>query len=406
MDDSGTVFAISGPRHLMAKTGAGSSPTTTIEINWDNEEHRRCITACLVQATYVLESERAKLSEDDDGTCEALAPAWWESFHFRLFRLLACECECLLCEVGRHMHIVADRSPRFIYGAIFEYVPPDGSPRQPSSTPIPRYIVAFRGTMQRDPTTLVDMFLNLKVLLNAQHSCGRFSHARKEVGRLLGPNPSDDEDPLPPPPPPPVVWLAGHSLGASIALDVGRDIMANSELNLPAFLFNPPHVSLGAVISDKLPMAKPVATVLTSMSYIVKYGLGKVLESHKTAMEEQFEQLSPWVPNLYVHQRDTICKGFVYYFEQREQMQEWLPLVAASGTKLSYRDMCRFLFRMLNERPHLLPSAILWENQSPDGNPHELRQWWQPQGPELVLSSKSYKWPGRGAASSSSSSNF
>ncbi|RCV13326.1 LOW QUALITY PROTEIN: hypothetical protein SETIT_2G337100v2 [Setaria italica] len=121
-------------------------------------------------------------------------------------------------------------------------------------------------------------------------------------------------------------------------------------------------------------------------------GLGKVLlKPHKKNMEEQFEQLSPWVPKLYVHQRDIICKGFIDYFEQRERGR--FPRVAASGTTLSYRDMCRSVFVMQNKRPHLLPSAMLWKNQSAGGDPHELRQWWQPQGPELVLSHNSYKWP-------------
>ncbi|XP_072148006.1 GDSL esterase/lipase At4g10955-like [Setaria viridis] len=45
-----------------------------------------------------------------------------------------------------------------------------------------------------------------------------------------------------------VVWLAGHSLGASVALDVGRDlVIRRAPLNLPTFLFNPPHVSLAPV---------------------------------------------------------------------------------------------------------------------------------------------------------------
>lgn len=351
---------------MMAKTGDGTSPTKTIEIDWDNEEHRRCITACLVKGTYVLESDRTNGRQEP---ANALAPAWWESFHFgRLpFRVLECECECALCKIGRH--IVAGRSQGFIYGAIFEYVPPDGSRRHPSA---PSYIVAFRGTMRRDATTLGDMRLDLRILLNAHHSCGRFSHAREEVRNFL----DSVREATPPGAGSPAVWLAGHSLGASIALDVGRDIMANNrKLNLPTFLFNPPQVSPAAVINDNLPMAGVAKRGLHTSSYILKHGLGKVLKPHKKNMEEQFEQLSPWVPNLYVHQRDLICKGFIDYFEQRERVRERFPRVAASGTTLSYRDMCRsVLFGTQNERPHLLPSAMLWKNQSEGSDPHELRQ--------------------------------
>jgi hypothetical protein len=356
----------------------------------DNEEHRRSITACLVKGTYVLESDRTHGRQEP---ADALAPAWWESFHFVRLRVLECDCECVLCKIGRH--IVAGRSQRFIYGAIFEYVPPPdvvSRRRHPSSAP--RYIVAFRGTMRRDATTLGDMRLDLRILLNAHHSCGRFSHAREEVGSFLDSSVRQAATSPGAAAGSPAVWLAGHSLGASIALDVGRDIMASSsKLNLPTFLFNPPQVSLHAVINDRMPMAGLATRGLHTSSYLLKHGLGKVLKPHKKNMEEQFEQLSPWVPNLYVHQRDVICKGFIDYFEQRERAQQRFPRVAASGTTLSYRDMCRSVFGMQNERPHLLPSATLWKNQSAGGDPHELRQWWQPQGPELVLTHKSYRWP-------------
>ena len=145
-----------------------------------------------------------------------------------------------MCRIGHH--IVADRtSALFNYGAIFKYVPPDGACRHPSA---PRYIVAFRGTMRRDATTLGDMRLNLSILLNKQHLCSRFRDARERVANLLSsivvPNSGATGNRL--------VWLAGHSLGASIALDVGRHMMNKMETNMPSFLFNPPQVSLPAVI--------------------------------------------------------------------------------------------------------------------------------------------------------------
>ncbi|KAF8748067.1 hypothetical protein HU200_013067 [Digitaria exilis] len=355
---------------MMAKTGAaGSSPTKTIEIDWDNEEHRRCIIACLVEGTYVLESERAKSSEADDDddsdndSDKPLAPAWWESFGFRLFRELKCACGCALCKIRRH--IIEAKRPRFICGAIFE-----------------RFVAPSRWCSTRT-TTAADSAMRAKRSGNSST-----------------------------PPAAAAVWLAGHSLGASIALDVGRAIImgANREVNMlpTTFLFNPPQVSLSpaaviSIISDKLHMGEAVKNGLHTVSNILKHGLGEVLRTHKNNMDEQFEQLSPWVPNLYVHQRDIICKGFIDYFEQRERIKEKLPHVAASGAELSFRDMFRSVLggqkqcsvgcsSQQSSAADLLPSATLWKNESPDGNAHALRQWWQPQGPELVLSHKSYKW--------------
>ncbi|CAN6205574.1 unnamed protein product [Urochloa humidicola] len=360
-DKDNDDFAASGPEHI-----------TGIEIDWDKEEHRRCITACLVKGTYVLESDRAKRRQG----ANALAPAWWERFHFRLDYELESGCECVVCTTSQRIFGVRWRW--FTYGAVFRYAPPHGVRRHPSA---PSYAVAFRGTMPRDPTILQDMRHNLRILLNKQHLCGRFRHAREEVGQLLDSIAVPNRG---------AVWLAGHSLGASIALDVGRGMMTNRELNLPAFLFNPPHVSLATAIAEAA--KKDVYTV----GYLGKYALGKVLTPHKHHMDELFQKLKPWEPNLYVNERDPICKGFIDYFEQREEMKARLRGMATSAATLSYRDMYHSLFRnKQTERPHLLPSAMLRKNQSQQGDAHELQQWWQPtEGrKKLVLSHNRYTWP-------------
>ncbi|CAL5062448.1 unnamed protein product [Urochloa decumbens] len=335
--DKDDDFAISGPKHMK-----------DIEIDWDNEEHRRCITACLVKGSYVLETKRRHL-----------APAWWESFHFRLDYVLDFGCQCVVCTTSQ---------------LLFQYAPPDGARRHPSA---PSYVVAFRGTMTGERTIVPDMRHDLRILLNKQHLCGRFCHARQMVGELL------DSIAVPSSA---AVWLAGHSLGASIALDVGRHMMTNRELNLEAFLFNPPHVSLAAAIGEA--GKKDVY----AMGYVGKYYLGEILTQHKGRMEELFEKLRPWQPYLYVHERDVICMGFIHYFEQREvmMMKDWIPGMATSAATLSFRDMGYSLFGKHKERPHLIPSAVLWKNQSQQGDAHELQQWWQP---KLVLSRKLYKWP-------------
>ncbi|KAK3127210.1 hypothetical protein QOZ80_7AG0569850 [Eleusine coracana subsp. coracana] len=277
-------------------------------------------------------------------------------------------------------------SPCFIYGAIFEYVPPKGTRhRHPLA---PRYIVAFRGTMPTDPTTAVgDFYLDVNVVLNRQHDRLRFSHARERVWKLVDDAADSVGD----------IWLAGHSLGSSIALDVGRD-MAMAGCYLRTLLFNPPQVSL-APVAGKLHMAEEAKRDLYFTSYFVKQVLlgETVLRRHKEHAEVLFEQLSPWVPELYVHQRDVICSGFIDYFQQRELVKQRFPRLArSSAPALASRDMVHFLcaelgFRETNELPHLLPSARLWINSSTQGDSHELRQWCQPRLP--MLSSNLYTWP-------------
>ncbi|KAL6840598.1 hypothetical protein ACP4OV_029462 [Aristida adscensionis] len=347
----------------------------------DSDEHRRCIAACLVQGTYVMEIDQTR-----PRVHAALAPPWWESFHYRLLKVLECECECMLCRTSL-LRVGANRHrPWFIYGAILEHAPPAGERRHPSA---PRYIAAFRGTMPRHPTLLADMHHNLKILVNRQHDCCRFRHARREVGELLDyysavAGGGDGG-----------VWLAGHSLGASIALDVGRDMMAGRGLGLPTFLFNPPQVSLAP---GMLPAAlsRVARGVVYPASYVVKAAMGTtVLRSHERGMEELFERLAPWAPELYAHERDVICRGFIDYFEQRQRMLDRARFrpVAEVAMKLSFRDMHVSVLdradgKEQRVRPHLLPSARLWKS-SAGGDAHGLEQWWQPDS-RLNLSSRRY----------------
>jgi hypothetical protein len=332
--------------------------------------------ACLVKGTYVLQCDRTNKVEDKP---DALAPAWWERFHFRRRRdyVLEFKCKnmCVFCTIS--MRIFEGASRGHVYGAVFEYAPPEGARRHPSA---PSYVVAFRGTMPRDPTIFPDMRYNLGILLNKQLDCGRFRHARDQVAKLLRDSSALDGRATN------AVWLAGHSLGASMALDVGRHMMTtNRELiNLPAFLFNPPHVSLAPATGEA------AKRDVYMMGYLGRYALGKVLTPHKDRMDELFQKLKPWEPNLYAHERDVICKGFIDYFEQREAMKNrLLPGMAKSATTLSFRDMAHSLFGNHKERPHLLPSAVLWKNQSKADDAHGLRQWWQ----KLELNDKRYTWP-------------
>uniref|UniRef100_A0A0E0Q977 Fungal lipase-like domain-containing protein n=1 Tax=Oryza rufipogon TaxID=4529 RepID=A0A0E0Q977_ORYRU len=155
-----------------------------------------------------------------------------------------------------------------------------------------------------------------------------------------------------------IVWLMGHSLGASLALDVGRAMMAEKDYNLPTFLFNPPQVSLAPAIDVLLPTKKARRSIHAASSFL-KARMDKVLKPHKERMEKLFEQLSPWAPELYVHERDLICKGYISYFEQREQVKERFRGIGKSAMALSYRDMLFAAFGKEKERPHLLPTARL-----------------------------------------------
>jgi hypothetical protein len=307
---------------------------------------------------------------------DALAPPWWESFNFRLIEVL--EDEAL--------------NNKFIFGAIFEQQPPEDTPRHPSA---PQYIVAFRGTMPYHPKIIQDIHLDLNVIANTLPSSERTKLARLAVEKLLITTTQAGLENC-------TLWLTGHSVGASLALDVGRAMMSDRGLNLPTFLFNPPQMSLGPAINLLLP-SDAVWREMQVASNLVKAGLGLVLNPHRRRMEALFERLAPWAPNLFVHDKDLVCQGFITYFEQRQQMEERFSTgVAKSATTLSYRDMLFSAVGKEKERSHLLPSATLWKNstmrkdvrglQQTSLAAHELQQWWKPDT-ELRLSNRRYSLP-------------
>jgi len=129
----------------------------------------------------------------------------------------------------------------------------------------------------------------------------------------------------------------------------------------------------------------------------VKAALGStVLKRQERDMEPLFQTLAPWVPELYVHERDIVCQGFIDYFGQRQKMLDRLRPVAEVAMKLSLRDML-ISFHSTDPAesgedqrvsPHVLPSARLWKNSSYH-YAHGLEQWWKPDN-ELRLSSRRY----------------
>jgi hypothetical protein len=248
------------------------------------------------------------------------------------------------------------------------------------------------------PAAIHDLRDDLSIILSRQDVCERFRRAREEVAELLESNGGSSGG----------VWLAGHSLGASVALHVGRHMMVHREHNLPTFLFNPPRVSLAAAATAWRPeywrLVESMAKGAAALTFT---------RSHDMMMEALFRRLGPWVPELFVHKDDVICRGYIDDLEGREKMMAECPRIlqplAQLGMKHSSRDMARSVRRRWRSfrghsadddsgeqrvQPHLLPSARLWKNSTQTGglgHAHKLKHWWKPDE-ELNLRHKLYKY--------------
>ncbi|XP_010668097.1 GDSL esterase/lipase At4g10955-like [Beta vulgaris subsp. vulgaris] len=157
--------------------------------------------ACLIKGVYIAQIDRQENRRED----KQIAPTWWEAFHFKCIKVLE------------------DDVDSSIFGAVFEYMG-----HQIES---PKYVIAIRGTMINSRTAIRDVYMDAKIALNELSHSSRCELALKAVEGMIGSTHHTN------------VWLAGHSLGASIALQTGRD-MAKRGYYLETYLFNPPFLRL------------------------------------------------------------------------------------------------------------------------------------------------------------------
>ncbi|KAF5734994.1 Dynamin-related 5A [Tripterygium wilfordii] len=330
------AFDLSGPLHLTA-------------TDWTNATHRRSVAASLVQAVYILERDRQQKREGPD----ALASPWWEFFHFKLLRNLV------------------DDADFCIFGAIYEFKPPS-SHGEISTKGTPKYVIAFRGTLTKPDSFSRDIELDIHLIRNGLHRTSRFEIAMQAVRNMVASVGGSN------------VWLAGHSLGAAMAMLAGKT-MAKTGIFLESFLFNPPFLSapIERIKEKKVKHGiRIAASVITAGLAIAN--ASKNPRSHQS--NDQFTTLSAWVPGLFVNPADHVCSEYIGYFEHRKKMEE---IGAGSIEKLATQNSLTSLLMTAigkqqpqdQEPLHLIPSANVTVNLTPSRDlkaAHGIHQWWSP----------------------------
>lgn len=315
-----------------------------------NPSHRRSIAACLVQSVYILERDRQEKRKEN----QALASPWWESFQFKLYKPLI------------------DDADSCIFGAIFQLTP------TPSHGEAPRHVIAFRGTITKGDAVTRDLEMDIHIIRNGLHQTSRFEIAIQAVRQVVATFGSSG------------VWLAGHSLGAAMAMLAGKNT-AKTGVFLDAFLFNPPFFSAPIErIKDK-----KVKHGLRFAGSVITAGLALAMKNNPQTggSRSTFDVLSEWLPCLFVNPSDHICSEYVGYFEHRGRMEE----MGAGGierlaTQHSIGGLLLNVMGKQSEEPlHLIPSANLTVNRTPARDfkeAHGIHQWWRP---DLHLESRSYR---------------
>ncbi|KAK8507760.1 hypothetical protein V6N13_140504 [Hibiscus sabdariffa] len=276
------AFHVSGPRNV-----ARPNWRDLINSSWKDANYKRSVIACFIQAVYLLELDR-----QENRTVEnALAPKWWMTFKYKLTQTLI------------------DERDRSIFGAVLEWdqsaaladfvlIRPSGAPKA---------VLVLRGTLLKGPTIRRDIeddlrFLAWESLKGSVRFKGAFVALKAVAERYGSSN----------------VCIAGHSLGAGFALQVGK-ALAKEGIYVDAHLFNPPSVSLAMSlrnIGEKAGFAwKRLKSMLPSSSEPQASGDEEIKHNSLGLKnwlghiygEKASVGLKQWVPHLYVNNSDYIC---------------------------------------------------------------------------------------------------
>ncbi|KAL8252002.1 hypothetical protein R6Q59_035695 [Mikania micrantha] len=174
------------------------------------------------------------------------------------------------------------------------------------------------------------------------------------------------------------VWLAGHSLGASIAMLAGREL-AKSGLYLETYLFSPP---FNSVPIENLIKNQTLKRVVRIWASIIKAGIAIIVKRPSEDLEEDaFIMLSEWKPNMFVNPKDPICSEYIGYFQHRVNMNEiGMGDVERIAARDSIISLISRAFGRISVPLHLLPTANLTVNDSLTESvrkAHKIDQWWQ-----------------------------
>ncbi|KAL2558725.1 Lipase class 3-related protein [Forsythia ovata] len=327
------IFGLTGPSYL-----------TTID--WNNSHHRKSIAASLVRGAYVLERDR----QQNRLGPQALAPPWWESFNFVLNQVLV------------------DEDEHTIFGAIYEFKFQYPNPKYAGGSYPPKYVIAFRGTINKSGNRSQDFKLNLQCIINNLQNSSRFRLGMEATRNIVYKAGQGN------------IWLAGHSLGSSIALIIGRN-MAKTGIHMETYLFNPPFISppIEQIKNEKLKLGVRFANSVLTAGLAVAVNDG---HKPKPAQDDPFIVLSSWVPYLFLNPSDPICSEYMGYFEHREYMEEiGYGKIGRLATQHSIGSIVSTTLGKDSEPMHLIPSAYLTTNLGPSKNfkeAHGIHQWWKP----------------------------
>jgi hypothetical protein len=193
-----------------------------------------------------------------------------------------------------------------------------------------RLVIALRGTKLSSFRDLRDDF---KVAHHTLHCSRRFKDTNKLIEQIISVfkeqhGGKDDE-----------VCITGHSLGAAIALFIGKELAKEKRYHVHCF--NPPLLSVVMFIQKFFPVhiikeklwGNEVLTPLLRAAHYAKdtskIALMMVLGDRDKLREEfnHFAGIVDWQPVFYVNQDDLICREYHRLYEWKQKNFCWPPVL-------------------------------------------------------------------------------
>lgn len=252
---------------------------------------------------------------------------------------------------------------KVIFGAVFKWIGESERGGDAEELQFPSAVVAFRGTIPKGNYILnKDIEHILKAIYACLGSTPRVDIGLQYLQRIIDSPGSHN------------IWIAGHSLGAAIAMAVARKMKKEDTAKIEAHLFNPPF------LSPRLPEVKffemvgkglaAVRDFWRSHGFFAPNVLDYMMIDDKKlrGLYNDFIGVSGWIPNIYVNDNDPICCSYIRYFEVMGVIYK------QRNRPLRERMKYLFCFEVAEERAplHLLPSAKLFVKQTSN---HDIRQW-------------------------------
>lgn len=180
------------------------------------------------------------------------------------------------------------------------------------------------------------------------------------------------------------IYITGHSLGAALALLIGKTLAAEENQRYHVHCFNPPFWTIVLLITEGIRLDKVrdkakevlgeyslerLIKAAPHMMNLMKLTLAAIYYGEQLVEEiKHFKDLIDWVPVLYINKHDSICCKLPKHYKQKQKLNE--------GFEVRSQALISKVFGHEALFSPLVPSVDMRISKQPN-KPHDLKNWYR-----------------------------